>query len=231
MNPDNVVSMLLETLAPGVPLQPPTDAPRTSAPALSYGRHRGPARPRARVAAVAVTLYRRPEDGQWLIPLTLRPHSLQHHAGQVCLPGGRLEPGEDPFQAAMREFREELGVEPRVMHYCGELATQYVYASHNLVHPVVAVIDHPSGPWQADPVEVAEVITLPLTALVQQRDPHELKVKREVRHQGITVDEFVFRAPAFRCGEHTIWGATAMILEQLAQILHPNVTIVSTCRD
>ncbi|MEE2938046.1 MAG: NUDIX domain-containing protein, partial [Planctomycetota bacterium] len=66
-----------------------------------------------------------------MIPLTLRPKSLQHHAGQVCLPGGRLEGDENPSQAALREFEEELGVRPQVTCHCGELSALYVYASNN----------------------------------------------------------------------------------------------------
>ncbi len=188
------------------------------APALSYGRHRGPARPDARIAAVSIALFQ-DEDDQWIIPLTLRPKSLQHHAGQVCLPGGRLEGNENPSQAALREFEEELGVRAEVTCHCGELSTQYVYASNNLVHPVVSVISRPIKPWQPDPVEVAEVILLPLVKLLRNRDECELALRREVRHDGQTVDHMVFRATAFQCGGHRIWGATALILDQLARIL------------
>ena len=78
---------------------------------LSYGRHRGPARVASRLAAVAVMLYQEP-NGEWTIPLTLRPASLQHHGGQVCLPGGRVEPDEEVYAAAVREFEEELGIPP-----------------------------------------------------------------------------------------------------------------------
>ncbi|MGB0599341.1 MAG: NUDIX hydrolase [Rubripirellula sp.] len=193
------------------------------APALSYGRHRGPTRPNARIAAVAIALFQ-DEDDQWMIPLTLRPDSLQHHAGQVCLPGGRLEGDENPSQAALREFEEELGVRAEVTCHCGELSALYVYASNNLVHPVVSIISRPTKPWQPDPVEVAEVIMMPLVKLLRNREECELALRREVRQGGKPVDHLVFRATAIQVGQHKVWGATAMILDQLAQILLPTST-------
>ena len=217
MTETDVVAALASVLGSGMPLPQPAVAP-----ALSYGRHRGPARRNARIAAVSIALFQEDqgdEQGQWMIPLTLRPESLQHHAGQVCLPGGRLEENEDPPQAALREFEEELGVRAEVIRHCGELTTQYVYASNNLVHPVVSVIARPTQPWRPDPVEVAEVITLPLARLLRNRNECELALRREVRCRDQPVDHFVFRAPAFHCGEHMVWGATAMILDQLARIL------------
>ena len=204
-------------------------------PELSYGRHRGPAGLSSRMAAVAVTLYRCPSDG-WVIPLTLRPQSLQHHGGQVCFPGGRVEPGENMSQAAFREFREELGVSLEVRQRCGELSPQYVYASDNLIHPVVAVIDPPK-PWKPDPVEVDQVIVLPVARLTEallagstECSGKRHLVKRHlvkshlVKRRGVMtaageVDQLRFRAPAFECQGHLIWGATALILDQLAQIL------------
>src|SRR6056297_3397576 len=93
-------------------------------PQLAYGRHRGPARLRSRQAAVAVCLMWRPTSG-WIIPLTRRPDALRHHGGQICFPGGQIEPKESPRVAALREFEEELGLPAAVRHVCGELPKQY----------------------------------------------------------------------------------------------------------
>lgn len=189
-------------------------------PQLSYGRHRGPVPYRSRMAAVAVALYQDPELG-WTVPLTLRPSTLQHHAGQVCLPGGQIEPDEDPYAAAIREFEEELGIAPEVQYRCGELSTQYVYASGNLVHPVVTIMDTPRQPWLPDPVEVHEVIPLPLRVLQDPIHRTRMIKRRVVRSQAEEVDRFVFHAAAIKYGSHLVWGATALILDQLAQILQP----------
>jgi 8-oxo-dGTP pyrophosphatase MutT (NUDIX family) len=201
-------------------LRDPASLPRPRmAPQLSYGRHRGPVPSQPRRAAVAVTLYRDPQAG-WMLPLTLRPHHLQHHGGQICLPGGQIEAEETAYQAAIREFEEELGITPQVEHHCGALSTQYVYGSRNLVLPVVVIIAAPSHPWSPDPAEVHEVIPLPVRVLNEPERRFRMVRRREVRSGGNPIDGLEFHAAAFRHGEHAIWGATALILDQLARILH-----------
>lgn len=191
------------------------------APTLAYGRHRGPAACGARVAAVAVALYQ-DAQGEWMIPLTLRPTNLKHHGGQVCLPGGRVEPGEQIREAAIREFEEELGLAAEVTADCGELSTQYVYASDNLVHPVVFMIRPPNKPWCPNPLEVAEVIPIPLSVLCDPVRRVALTRSRRVRRGQRVVGNLTLRSTAIRFRGHDIWGATALILEELAQILQPN---------
>jgi 8-oxo-dGTP pyrophosphatase MutT (NUDIX family) len=151
--------------------------------------------------------------------LTLRPTTLQHHGGQVCLPGGRIEAGENARQAAVREFEEELGTDASHAEHCGELSTQYVYASDNLVHPVIFLLDKIKRPLVPDPVEVAEVIPLPLSELAKP-ERIEFFRARAVRQGDCDVGQLKFRARAFRYADHNIWGATAMILEDLARLLH-----------
>lgn len=197
---------------------PRCDSEVAMTPSLAYGRHRGPSSAGARRAAVAVALYEG-ADG-WTIPLTLRPTALQHHGGQVCLPGGRVERGEQVREAALREFEEELGIRPRVMVDAGWLSTQYVYASDNLVHPLVFTIEPPDRGWKPDPIEVAEVIPLPLAAIADPKCRVKLTRERSVRRAGRVVGQLSFRAAAIRHEGHEIWGATAMILEELARILH-----------
>jgi hypothetical protein len=154
-----------------------------------------------------------------------------------------VEAGETMYEAAFREFREELGVDATVTTFCGQLSPQYVYASDNLVHPVVAVIEHP-GAWDPDPVEVAQVITLPLARLetmvpelssqnadgsfprkVSKSFGSKCRGSQVIKHRGVMadtgeVDQLRFRAPALTHQDHQIWGATALILDQLAQVLH-----------
>lgn len=202
---------------------------RLLAPQLAYGRHRGPALRSSRIAAVAVTLFQHPQLG-WTIPLTLRPTTLIHHGGQICFPGGRAETGESMLQAAVREYTEELGVCPNVRQSCGELATHYVYASDNQVHPVVIVTDPPrqglpGQEWQPDPVEVAEVILLPLSVLIDQTQHQKTFHRGSVLAvKGKNVGEIRFEAPVIEIRNldqvYRVWGATAMMLGQLAQLLH-----------
>ena len=168
-----------------------------------------------------------------MIPLTLRPSTLLHHGGQICLPGGRVEEGESVQDAALREFEEELGVRPEVIQQCGMLSQQYVYASDNLVHPIVVTIHSPRNDWKPDPVEVAKVIPLPLSVLLDDSARTSMFIRRPL---GESVDfdscraktddseaqtqYLSFRAAAIHHEKQLIWGATALILEQLARILH-----------
>ena len=201
------------------------------APGLSYGRHRGPAPTDCRVAAVVLAIYQ-DRAGRWTIPLTLRPSTLQHHGGQICLPGGRVEVGESVFDAALREFEEELGVRPEVIQHCGMLSQQYVYASDNLVHPIVITIAPPKSDWNPDPAEVAKVIPLPLSVLLDDSARRSILIRRALRTAVNNDDRraqyakseadlpyLEFQAAAIHHKKQLIWGATALILEQLAQIL------------
>ena len=104
-------------------------------PELSYGRHAGPAPHTARHAAVVLLLFRR--DGRWHLPLTERPDTLAHHAGQISLPGGAVDAGESSTEAALRELDEELGFNAPV-EVLGQLADCYVFASDFLVTPWVS---------------------------------------------------------------------------------------------
>ena len=187
-------------------------------PALAYGRHRGPARDTSRSAAVVIALFQ-DAAGQWMIPLTMRPRSLQHHGGQICLPGGRVESNETASEAALREYEEELGLTPNPVLHCGELSPLYVFASDNLVRPIVVTIEPPKSDWCPDPVEVAEVILLPLKTLLTSPRGERVRT-RQVCQEGSPVGELTYRAPLIQCVEHEIWGATAMILDELAQLLH-----------
>jgi 8-oxo-dGTP diphosphatase len=47
-------------------------------------------------------------------------------AGKINAPGGRLEPGEAPRQAAIREAHEEVGITPSGVEHRGELSFQFV---------------------------------------------------------------------------------------------------------
>ncbi|GAA5507014.1 putative Nudix hydrolase NudL [Novipirellula caenicola] len=197
-------------------------------PGLAYGRHRGPARRGCRQAAVAISLFQDTHQ-QWVIPLTQRPLTLKHHGGQICLPGGRQEQGESAEDAALREFEEELGVRPQVQTYCGRLHPQYVYASDNAVQPVVFVIEPPLTQWQPDPIEVENVILMPLQELLRPSRRTVVQMKKRVhfietradRNPSTGADTLQFAAPAFQYQDYRIWGATAMILDELARILLP----------
>jgi len=210
---------LAEKLTAAIAAMPPRrDTARQLAPSLAYGRHRGPAPETARRAAVAIAILKR-ADGSAFIPLTLRPKSLKHHGGQISLPGGKVELGESDLQAAMREFHEELGIAIHEPSCCGSLPPVYVYASDNLVSPIVITAAAPSLPWEPDLLEVDRVIELPIEVLGMRRSRVRITRRRAIQREHQTVDEYKFTSPAFRFEDHRIWGATAMLLGELAGLL------------
>jgi len=175
---------------------------------LGYGRHHGPPLHTARPAAVMILLY--PTEQGWSLPLTVRPVTLNAHAGQISLPGGLIEPGETSRQAALRELHEELGVEHHGIRILGPLAEFYVFISDFLVTPWIAVATaRPS--IVPNPAEVAEVLELPLSRLL---DPASVGSTMRIGHGGIQ-----FRSPHFSLGQHEIWGATSMILATLRGVV------------
>lgn len=193
-------------------------------PRLAYGRHRGPARRRSRHAAVLIIVYPHHASGELCLTLTRRPTSLSHHGGQICLPGGRVEAGESSAEAALREYHEELGVRAEVRAHLGQLEPMYVFASDNLVETVIVTAETPDGPWQPDPVEVDEVIELPVAQLLSLGMMNRKKSRRgKVMHTGEVFHyEFGYRAMEFvDCSgsRREIWGATAMLLDEFAGVL------------
>jgi 8-oxo-dGTP pyrophosphatase MutT (NUDIX family) len=175
-------------------------------PEMSYGRHAGPAPFTARAAAVVLLLFRR--EGRWHLPLTERPVSLMRHAGQVSLPGGVVDRGETSAEAAVRELNEELGIVANVA-LLGRLADCYVFASDFVITPWLATVDF-EPEWQPHAREVQTVVDLPLETLFDHRAYGTTTIQR---------GPLAFRAPCLRVGSACVWGATAVILGELAEVL------------
>lgn len=201
---------------------------RKVAPTMAYGRHYGPAPCGVRRAAVAV-IWMQKDDGSWLLPLTLRPLTLRHHGGQICFPGGMIEGDETPVQAALREFEEELGHRPVAPVFCGSMKPMYVYASNNLIFPVVFTAHMPSADWSPDPAEVDRVIELPLETIDSiGGSGRDTRVRQITRDQQV-VGEYRFDSLAYRVGDDRIWGATAMLIQQLSRLVHQGDEPSHTC--
>ena len=145
--------------------------------------------------------------------LTQRTAHLSDHGGQISFPGGRIEPSDEhPVAAALREAEEEVGLPASHVDIVGRLDT-YITGTGFEIVPVVALVRAPY-PLRPDPFEVAEVFEVPLDFLI---DPHNLqRASRE--WQGTT--RFFFALPY----EHRyIWGATAGMLVNLAEVLAPEL--------
>lgn len=167
-----------------------------------------------------------PRDAAVLVPivahasgttvlLTQRTLHLRHHSGQVAFPGGRVEAGDpSPVDAALREAREEVGLEPSRVEVIGRLPV-YLTGTGFRVTPVVGLVVPGFDP-RPDPHEVAQVFEVPLAFLMDPRH-HQ---RRSLR---LAVGERTFFAMPYRppgaADEHFIWGATAAMLRNLYRLL------------
>jgi len=162
----------------------------------------------ARQAGVLLLLY--PIRGLLHLVLTVRTSDLNHHGGQISLPGGGWEEGDASLQeTALREAQEETGIVTDGLELLGSLTTLYVPPSHNIVHPFVAYT--PQRPvFQPDPQEVAELLEVPLHLLL---DP---ATRRE---EDWTWRDAPLHVPFFAVDEHKVWGATAIMLAEFLELV------------
>lgn len=161
-----------------------------------------------RPAAVLVPLVERKEGLSVL--LTRRADTLRSHTGQVAFPGGRLDPGETVWEAALREAHEEVGLEPAHVSLAG-LSTPYRTGTGFLVTPVVGFVP-PDLPLTPNPDEVAEVFETPFGFLM---DPGNYEQRYYDLPDGQRRNFY-----AMTWENQLIWGATAGMLRALYDRLY-----------
>lgn len=156
-------------------------------------------------AAVLVGITDRPDPG---VILTVRREHMRTHAGQVAFPGGRIDPGEDSVEAALREAWEELGLDPGAAEIVGAI-DPYRTVTGYIVTPVLAVVP-PDQPLSPHEHEVADWFEAPLAFVL---DPTNQQYKSAL-FQGRERHYY-----EIMWGERRIWGATASMIVNLSRRL------------
>jgi 8-oxo-dGTP pyrophosphatase MutT (NUDIX family) len=170
--------------------------------------------PGRRPAAVLCVLFAEAVNGvdQAHVVLTRRSSRLRSHTHQVSFPGGRLDDGETPEQAARREAREEVGIDPATVEIIGRLPSLTTVINPAPITPFIGVV--PGRPVLiANPAEVERAFTVPLVELM---DPEVYRQELWTFPDGSEVAmEF------FELIGDTVWGATARMLYELLELVVP----------
>ena len=163
-----------------------------------------------RPAAVLIAVTERPRPG---VLLTHRPEDMRSHPGQVAFPGGKIDPGEDAVEAALREAHEELAIDPSHVRIIGA-SDRFITGSGFDVTPVLGIIP-PDLEIRPNPSEVADWFEAPLHFVLDPEN-HEHK-EGEFRGRRRNYIEINWQ-------QHRIWGVTAAILSNLSRrIAWPDV--------
>lgn len=156
--------------------------------------------PRGERAAAVLMLLTDTSDPA--ITFVTRAETLRNHAGQIALPGGRVDPGDtDRVDTALREANEEIGLDRTLVTILGQLPALWVPASRYDVTTVVASWSGGQRLRSIDPTETGAVHTYRVSTLAS----------REVRVTGRHPSGY--RGPAFRLGDQFIWGLTAHLVD------------------
>lgn len=154
-------------------------------------------------AAVLAAMTERERPGFLLIH---RPSNMRSHPGQVAFPGGKIDPGEDAVEAALREANEELGIDPALVTVIGTSDTYFTGTGY-AVTPVLAVVP-PEIEIFPNPTEVAAWFEAPVDFVF---DPAN-HAPQEGFWRGATR-----RYIEIMWQEHRIWGVTAAIIANLSR--------------
>lgn len=160
-------------------------------------------------SAVLVLLY--PHNDEIHFPIILRSTYNGTHSAQIGLPGGKVEKTDKDFiDTALREAKEEIGLNRNEVEVLGMLSPIFIYASNHLMYPVVGFI--PFQPkFILDTREVAQLFEVSI---------NELKKPEIIKKADIFIAPNIkIHAPYYDLFKQTVWGATAMVLSEFLMVL------------
>jgi 8-oxo-dGTP pyrophosphatase MutT (NUDIX family) len=165
-------------------------------------------------SAVMILFY--PVDGVPNFCLTQRPEYNGPHSGQISFPGGKVEPKDLNLEAtALRETQEEVGVNPNQVTVLGQVTEVYIPPSNFLVTPFVGYTEQ-LPEFIMQPEEVVEILNVPISTLLDESIVKSKAIK--MGPGGIKL-----KAPYYDIQNKVVWGATAIMLAEVKQILIKSV--------
>ena len=171
----------------------------------------------SRPSAVLIALLDGPRGAEVLV--TRRSRHLSHHRGEISFPGGRIDVGESPLEAALREAREEVGLDSALVEAFGMLDHLNTLVSRSYIVPIVGRLTELPA-LTPSPSEVERILFVPLADLTRPGTHRE-------ERWGAPPNDFAIQF--FELDDETIWGATGRMLFQLlclAYRLDPGTVIV-----
>jgi 8-oxo-dGTP pyrophosphatase MutT (NUDIX family) len=158
-------------------------------------------------AAVLIPLFKKGQDCH--IVFTKRSDNVRYHKGEISFPGGVFDEGDLELQrTALREAFEEVGLRENDVQIIGIL-DDIITVTQFIVTPFVGLFPYPYS-FKLSPIEIAELIEVPLSALLEKDCFSEREIIRGTRKEVVL---------AYQYGNHIIWGATARILKQFLDLI------------
>ncbi|MFC1891258.1 NUDIX hydrolase [Thermodesulfobacteriota bacterium] len=169
-------------------------------------------------SAVLIPLFQ--DNGNLKVLFTKRSNLVQHHKGQISFPGGGVEEKDKSLEGtALRESREEIGLQDKDIKILGRVDDSYLAVSNYIIHPYVGLIPYPYK-FRINEIEVARLLFVPLEIFLPDNmdNSHEL-------------EDFTYHGPTYHFNGDTIWGATARIMENFIEIICDKINGTRICRD
>ncbi|WP_310381537.1 CoA pyrophosphatase [Flavobacterium sp.] len=162
-----------------------------------------------KIAAVMMLFY--PKNSITHLVLIVRNSYKGVHSAQIAFPGGKFETSDENYEkTALRETHEEIGIHPQSIEVIRAFTHLYIPPSNFMVYPFMGVCKNEVD-FIPDSSEVAEIIELPLTVFLSD----EIIVNTNIS----TSYADNISIPAFKINNHIVWGATAMMLSELKDVL------------